>query len=469
MHGAGEGHREAGGTQPPGTTPGAVGGHWLRRLVPDRAARELVPASSPETIAATTACLGPEPVAWAVGVGHAMAVDIMRRVPELGPGEGPFQTLRMGTESATLRALLLLHDPAAAGPVTDEALQGDRDFVRRGIALDKVLRGIRLGHAEMVHALLAACERLAPPDRRAEEMRQLSDTLFDFIDGFSSRMTEEYLAEHDRWITSSAAARQETVRSILAGDPLDAEAAARVLGYPLTAEHLAITAWCDPAAGPETGELQHHAVEFLRGRGCTTTLVVPTGRTGLWAWGAPPAEGPSPDVTAPGPEWFHLACGAPGLGVAGFRQSHEQALRAARVAGLNPRPGGGVTDYGEVEVVALMSNDLPAVRQFVHSELGPLAEDTSHAEQLRETLRHYLAGERSLLTAAAHMHVARNTVTYRVKRAQQLLGHDISHRRFEVHAALAAAHVLGPAVLRPAAGSPHTTGRPPATRLRSAE
>ena len=82
-----------------------------------------------------------------------MATRIIAEIPALGGGEEAFQTLRMGTESATLRSMLLLvsNDPARIG-VTEEALEGDRDFVRRGVSLDQVLRGIRLGHSLMATA-----------------------------------------------------------------------------------------------------------------------------------------------------------------------------------------------------------------------------------------------------------------------------------------------------------------------------
>lgn len=464
MRETGERPSGAGGAGDSGGGGGGGGGEWLYRLALPAGHEELKPASSAATVAEATACLGPGPVAWAVALGHAMAESITEEVPELGGGQGPFETLRMGTESSTLRALLLLAEPAGHPPITDEALQGDRDFVRRGISLDKVLRGIRLGHADMAHAMMGACEVLAPAGTRAEHMRRVSDTLFRFIDGFSSRMSEEYLAEHDRWVTSRAAARGEAVRAVLAGEPVDVEAAGRTLGYPLAREHLAICVWCDPASTADTSDLQQAAVDFLRHQGRTATLVVPTGRTDLWAWGsgaAAPAADRDEDVP-PRHDDVRIACGSARSGVAGFRQSHEEALRAARVARLNPVCAtGSVVAYRDVQVVALLGHDLSAAREFVQDELGPLADDTAPAEQLRETLRHYLQGERSLITAAEQMHVARNTVTYRVKRAQQLLGHDLTERRLEVHTALTAAHVLGATVLRPDRSPPREApGRP---------
>jgi sugar diacid utilization regulator len=52
------------------------------------------------------------------------------------------------------------------------------------------------------------------------------------------------------------------------------------------------------------------------------------------------------------------------------------------------------------------------------------------------------------------MHVARNTVTYRVRRAEQLLGHDVADRHLEVHAALTVAHEVGSAVLHEEPAAP---------------
>ncbi|MBS2533454.1 helix-turn-helix domain-containing protein [Catenulispora sp. NF23] len=57
---------------------------------------------------------------------------------------------------------------------------------------------------------------------------------------------------------------------------------------------------------------------------------------------------------------------------------------------------------------------------------------------------------RSLVRVAEQLHVARGTVAYRVKRAQEILGHDIGDRRFPLYAALLLAEELGAAVLSPA-------------------
>lgn len=424
---------------------------WIYRLAPEDAdAPPQAPASSEHRITALTDRLGPQPVAWAVAVGHDLARLITREVPELGGGPGPFATLRMGTEAATLHTLLLLANPADGRQMPEESLLGDREFARRRLGLDKVLHGIRVAHAALAHDLMAACQELALPADRADQFRRVSELLFDFVDAFSARMTAEYLAEHDRWLTSGAAAREEAVRTILDGQPVRHEAANELLGYRLESHHLAVIAWSDSPTTDTAGDLQRAAAELLHLRGCPSALVLPIGRTTVWAWGdphdAPPAETPKKFQY---PEGVRFACGSVRHGLSGFRQSHEDAQHVVRIMELNPGGTGPAVDYRDVELAALLSTDLPALRRFVSDELAGLAVDSRHAEQLRQTLRLYLRNERSLTLAAAQLHVARNTVTYRVKRAQEQLGHDLTARLPELMTALEAAQALGPAVLRP--------------------
>ncbi|MFD4668881.1 PucR family transcriptional regulator [Lentzea sp. NPDC058450] len=407
--------------------------NWLHRLTGDPA---LAPASSADALAGAAARLGAGPVAWSVGTGRRLADVIAAEVPELAASADLLATLRMGTESVVLRAVLLLAgDPAAGAP--EEALLGDREFARRRIGLGQVLRGIRVSHAELNRLLMSACADLAPAAEHAAEFRRISELLLGYVEEFSSTMTTEYLAEHDRWVVSGAAAREEAVRQVLAGGPPD-----RALGYSLRGRHLAVAVWSEDDA-----DLQQSATRFLRHAGCQATLVVPTGRTSLWAWGTlvsvPAGER---TAAAPDPAGVRIACGSAHPGPDGFRRSHREAEDTARLMRLNPAQP-PVVHHRDVALACLLAADVEGTRRFVHAELGDLAADTENAARLRETLRHYLRGERGLATTAARLHIARNTVTYRVKRAQELLGHDVGDRLPEVLAALEAAHAFGRVVL----------------------
>ena len=435
------------------TTQPSDGHHeWLKRLKPKAGTPLWAPASEAVMIADATSLIGADPVAWAVQVGHATAVKIIAEVPEFGGGEGPFETLRMGTEATVIRALVALAtgDQRSLMRPSDEALAGDREFARRGITLDRMLRGIRLGHSVMARELMAECERLVDPTQRTEEMTYVSDMLFGLVDGFATEMTQEYLAERDRWVTSAAAAREEVVGNILGGAPVDPDKAAKVLGYALDRHHLALVLWFEAGHHAAASELQRVASRVLHDRGCTMTLVVPKGASMLWAWGSrvSPFNEPSQSApqAAPGND-IRLAAGASARGLDGFRRSHSEATAAERVARLAGDRLDWLVDYRAVELVALMSADLPRARHFARRELGALAATGGNAGELRETLRCYLNERRSLSSAAAHLHVARNTVAYRVKRAEELLGRNISERQIELQVALELTHVLGRAVL----------------------
>ena len=69
-----------------------------------------------------------------------------------------------------------------------------------------------------------------------------------------------------------------------------------------------------------------------------------------------------------------------------------------------------------MELVVLLAQDLDRAKSFVARELGPAAAASTAATELRDTVAAYLRHDRSLVRAAAELHVARNTVAYRVKR-----------------------------------------------------
>ena len=267
-----------------------------------------------------------------------MATRIIAEIPALGGGEEPFQTLRMGTESATLRSMLLLvsNDPARIG-VTEEALEGDRDFVRRGVSLDQVLRGIRLGHSLMAHGFLDAAAALVEEPLRTAEMKRTSDLLFEYIDDFASSMATEYLTERDRWVTSAAAEREELVHSILDEQPVSTANASAVLGYPLERHHVALVLWQDPGTR-RTHRPAARRHQILKDSGCRATLVVPHGASSLWVWGSWRSS------NAPADFEHHLnpaSTSPPALWPAGSAGSGRAISKRSRPPTSPPRPTSG--------------------------------------------------------------------------------------------------------------------------------
>ncbi|GAB3837099.1 PucR family transcriptional regulator [Dactylosporangium cerinum] len=142
------------------------------------------------------------------------------------------------------------------------------------------------------------------------------------------------------------------------------------------------------------------------------------------------------------PEAIHIAAGTVAKGLAGFRQSHLEAARAAALTRASRHPA-GFTRYHDVELAVLLAQDIDRAQTFVARELGDAAARTQTAGELRDTVAAYLAHDRSLMRAATELHVARNTVAYRVKKFEELTGRSVAERRLELEAALRLANVLG--------------------------
>jgi DNA-binding PucR family transcriptional regulator len=137
-----------------------------------------------------------------------------------------------------------------------------------------------------------------------------------------------------------------------------------------------------------------------------------------------------------------VALGEPASGIDGFSRSHEEASQARRVASLERRPPGTITRYGQVALRALASANLSQARQFVERELGPLAAEDDVSLRLTGTLRAYLDEQASRSRAANRLGIHENTVSYRVRQAEELLGRRVDERSLDLRVALALADVV---------------------------
>ena len=145
---------------------------------------------------------------------------------------------------------------------------------------------------------------------------------------------------------------------------------------------------------------------------------------------------------------LRVAVGAPGYGLDGFRQTHVQAERTQDLA-LAARPGARVTTFADVGAIALICADiLDAVRSWVWGTLADLAvDDESHA-RLRNTLQVFLrAGTYTATAEQLAQH--KNSVQYRIRKAEEALGGRIEDRSADLELALRACQYLEQAVLRP--------------------
>jgi DNA-binding PucR family transcriptional regulator len=89
--------------------------------------------------------------------------------------------------------------------------------------------------------------------------------------------------------------------------------------------------------------------------------------------------------------------------------------------------------------------DLAQAQAFVHRELGELAADDDTTRRLAATLLIYLDEQSSRARTARRLALHENTVRYRIRQAEQILGRRVQDRTLELRVALALADMGRPA------------------------
>ncbi|MBH0118507.1 PucR family transcriptional regulator [Rhodococcus sp. NPDC003382] len=282
------------------------------------------------------------------------------------------------------------------------------------------------------------------------------------IDGVSQRLLGVYEAERDMWLFNRNASRSARIHDILAGRPIEVTDAEATLGYRLGQHHLGVMVWTDDTetADNELTELEQAVTTLADYFGAgSRALFEPFDEHTGWAW--IPLGGVSQveftELTPIVAGWerpFIVSFGDPQDGVDGFVRTHRQAAQARSVAQASQLPGPRFVPISAVGAVALMCHDLDAARSWVGEVLGPLAADDLGAEQLRRTLFEFLSSGGSYIAAATQLHMHRNSVAYRINKAEELLGRSVRESRLDLENALALCHWLGSAVLTAPTATP---------------
>lgn len=103
--------------------------------------------------------------------------------------------------------------------------------------------------------------------------------------------------------------------------------------------------------------------------------------------------------------------------------------------------------FREVAPVAMMLGAPELLRAWVLATLAGLADDDEHHARLRETLLVFLQTGGSYKLTAERLTLHKNTVQYRIHKAEESLGRLVGEDRHDVELALQASHWLGSAVL----------------------
>lgn len=369
------------------------------------------------------------------------------RLPGLLANEEAFEVSRASTEASIrdfAQVLLDGADPAEAARLASPTRSYAQDGAQHGIPLTALTRSYRLAHAAIsrhVNGILESHAETAGELNLAT--RLVSEWMFAYVDAALCLVEDVYAAERDRWLRSAAAKQSETIDTILAGQPIDSEVATRRLRYEVRRVHIAAIAWLDfHEEGCNSQAILESAIRDIAAMiGDQRPLVHSLGILSVAAWISSHSDVPSTvldelrfrTAAAPG---VRVAIGEPARGIAGFRASHFEALEAQRIARLAGRSVGSVTRYANIVLRALVTVDIAQARAFVQRELGRLGATDETTRRLAATLRAYLDENCSRGRTARRLHVHENTVAYRIRQAQELLGRPLERRNLELRVAL---------------------------------
>jgi hypothetical protein len=340
---------------------------------------------------------------------------------------------------------------------TSATLAYARTLAQRDIPLTSLFRAYHLGLAMFVRLSIDVIAGLDASQHLPLAQRLLGRSV-DFVDKVCEQVGKAYEAERDQWVGERGGIRQHWAAEVLSGrtfDPVEAESA---LGYRFAGTHVGVQMWL-PArlAGVDArGAFEEARRELARALSpVAPPLMVPRDEREMHAW-FPVRDNAT--VAGPGLDkalertralQVNVAVGRPESGVDGFRRTSDQARRVKDILLVAATNGPQAVTYDQLGPVALMTADIDALRRFVLRALGALAKSGEREEMLRDTLLAFLGHNRSYSATAQALVLHRNSVQYRVQRALELCGRDLSEAdvAFDVHAALTAAHWLGRAVL----------------------
>jgi DNA-binding PucR family transcriptional regulator len=393
---------------------------------------------------------------------------IVREIPQLR-GDKQVLTLleaSVGENVATVLHIIQydielenVHAPAAAEEYA-------RRLAQRGVPASALLRAYRIGSARFQDWCL---EELGRTTTNASIVSaaalRIADMTSAYIDKVSEEVLSAYEAGKENWLRNRSVARAARVQALLRDERVDVDSSEAILGYRLRQYHVGVVCWSDKATSGDgaLGRMEQATADMARQAGLEgRPIFLPQDESSAWAWlplGARDAFG---SVSTAGAEaGIRFALGSAGSGVSGFRRTHQQALGAQAVALAAGGSGRPVTSFADVAPLALMSGSTALVRAWVIEALGSLADDDGHHAMLRNTLRVFLQERGSFVATAERLTLHKNTVRYRIGKAEESLGRPVGEDRLQVELALLAAQWLGSTVLRQVESFPtrNTTSR----------
>jgi PucR C-terminal helix-turn-helix domain/GGDEF-like domain len=377
---------------------------------------------------------------------------ILREVPQLRDDKPLLALLASSVDSNVDTCLQIMQHriDLSAIQAPAAAVEYARRLAQHGAPLPALLRAYRVGHACFSEWLLTElAQQCSVAGTISAATLAMSKIVAGYIDQTSEEMVAAYTDERENWLRNRNAARAARIRQLLSGEQVDVPAAEAVLGYRLRQYHVGLVCWA--GEGVEITRLERAVGHVAAQADCAgEPFFLPYDESGAWAWlplGIQDTLACAEVITAGLDGDIHFAFGDAAKGAAGFCLSHQEAIATQAVALAKGSPAPRTVSFSEVAPVALMLGASGLLRPWVRSTLADLATDDEHHARLRDTLLVFLQNGGSYKTTAEQLMLHKNTVQYRIRKAEESLGRPVGNNRHNVELALQASRWLGSSVL----------------------
>jgi DNA-binding PucR family transcriptional regulator len=383
---------------------------------------------------------------------------ILRDIPQLRDDKPLLALLASSVDSNVSTCLQIMQHQIdlAAVRAPAAAVEYARRLAQHDAPLTALLRAYRVGHACFAEWLLTElAQQSSDAAMISATTLEMSRIVAGYIDQTSEEMVAAYTDERENWLRNRNAARTARIRALLAGDRVDVAAAEALLGYRLRQYHVGLVCWAGDsgATADEITRLERAVGHLAAQAACAgEPFFLPHDESSAWAWlplGIRDTFASPAAITADLDGDIYFAFGDPAKGTAGFCLTHQEALATQTVVLANRSSAPRAVVFSEVAPVAMMLGASDLLPAWVLSTLAGLATDDENHARLRDTLLLFLQTGGSYKATAEQLMLHKNTVQYRIRKAEESLGRPVGANRHNVELALQASRWLGSAVLRP--------------------
>lgn len=342
-----------------------------------------------------------------------------------------------------------------AASVRGAAFTSGEMMSKAGLSLPDLLEVYRRGQALLLQDFLGeTLGELDPAAPVTEVLRHCMLWWSAYVDETLTHTIEGFAKEYDRLRSRFQARRLRAVEAVLQGKLTDPAQATSELRYELRGTHLGLVIAHSPQASRDDFEPAVERFIDLAGRtiGARHTLVIPSGSTRKWAW---LATTDTPDDralramrSAANDHDLRVSAGTPAPDLPGFIATHRQAHYASlAIEHLADVPA--LATYREVAALTVLDFDQDRIRTFVRDQLGGLAVKDHRMAELRHTVAVFLAEGRNAPRTAEVLRTHKNTVHYRVARAEEIRRRPLKEHALDLELALRLVTTCGDWTLAP--------------------